>query len=54
MATVFSVVGQPVTRADGPDKVTGQSQYASDIAMIVFDVVFGVVWQPVLEAEIYT
>ena len=44
MAAVFSVVGQPVTRAEGPDKVTGQSQYAADIARP------GMLWGKVLRS----
>ncbi len=44
MAVVFSVVGQPVTRAEGPDKVTGQSQYAADIARP------GMLWGKVLRS----
>ena len=44
MAEVFSVVGRPVTRAEGPDKVTGQSQYAADIARP------GMLWGKVLRS----
>ncbi|MCH8745070.1 MAG: xanthine dehydrogenase family protein molybdopterin-binding subunit [Chloroflexi bacterium] len=29
--TSYSVIGQSVTRAEGPDKVTGQSLYAADV-----------------------
>ena len=29
--TSYSVIGQPVTRAEGPDKVSGQSLYAGDV-----------------------
>ena len=31
--TTFSVVGRPVTREDGPDKVSGRTAYPADIAL---------------------
>ena len=31
--TTYSVVGRPVTRQEGPDKVSGQFQYAADIVL---------------------
>ena len=30
--TAYSVVGKPVTRQEGPDKVSGHFQYAADVA----------------------
>ena len=44
MVATFSVIGQPVTRAEGPDKVTGQSQYAADVARP------GMLWGKVLRS----
>ena len=29
--TTYSVIGQPVTQAEGPDKVSGNALYAADI-----------------------
>ena len=31
--TTYSVVGKPVTREDGPDKVSGSHQYAADVIL---------------------
>ncbi len=31
MTTAFSVIGQPIVRGEGPEKVSGQSVYASDV-----------------------
>ena len=44
MVTAYRIVGQPVTRAEGPDKVTGQSQYAADITRP------GMLWGKVLRS----
>ncbi len=43
MATL-SVVGKPVPRVEGPDKVTGRAQYAADIALP------GMLWGKVLRS----
>src|SRR4029453_12798502 len=40
----FKVVGAPVPRADGPEKVTGQTLYAADIARP------GVLWAKILRS----
>ena len=40
----FKVVGAPVPRADGPEKVTGQTLYAADIALP------GVLWAKILRS----
>jgi len=33
MVTTYSVIGQPVTRGEGPDKVSGKALYAADIVL---------------------
>ncbi len=42
--TAFSVIGTPVTRAEGPDKVTGRSVYAADISLK------GLLWGKILRS----
>ena len=33
MTTTTRAIGQPVVRGEGPDKVTGKSTYAADVAL---------------------
>lgn len=42
--TTYSVIGQPVTQAEGPDKVSGNALYAADIARP------GMLWGKVLRS----
>ena len=42
--TAYSVVGRPVTRQEGPDKVSGHFQYAADVALP------GMIWGKVLRS----
>ena len=42
--TAYSVVGKPVTRQEGPDKVSGHFQYAADVALP------GMIWGKVLRS----
>lgn len=43
---VFSVIGTPVSRAEGPDKVTGRSMYAADISLP------GLLWGKILRSPL--
>src|SRR5229473_3862718 len=42
--TTYAVVGQPVTREDGPEKVSGQTCYAGDLMLP------GMLWGKVLRS----
>ena len=42
--TTYAVVGRPVTRQEGPDKVSGTFLYSADVALP------GMVWGKVLKA----
>ena len=42
--TTYSVVGRPVTRQEGPDKVSGHFRYAADVALP------GMIWGKVLRS----
>src|SRR3990172_6105390 len=44
MMVAFSVIGTPVSRAEGPDKVTGRSAYAADINLP------GLLWGKILRS----
>ena len=44
MATPYSTIGQPVTRGEGPDKVSGKSVYPADILLP------GMLWGKVLRS----
>ncbi|MBI4203313.1 MAG: molybdopterin-dependent oxidoreductase, partial [Chloroflexi bacterium] len=33
MTTTYTAIGQPATRADGPEKVTGQARYSADVPL---------------------
>ncbi|MFQ6029700.1 MAG: xanthine dehydrogenase family protein molybdopterin-binding subunit, partial [Dehalococcoidia bacterium] len=44
MVTTYSVVGQPIPRGEGPDKVSGKSVYTADIALP------GLLWGKVLRS----
>ena len=42
--TTYAVVGRPVTRQEGPDKVSGTFLYAADVALP------GMIWGKVLRS----
>src|SRR5262245_6600487 len=42
--TTYAVVGRPVTRQEGPDKVSGTFKYAADVALP------GMIWGKVLRS----
>ena len=44
--TVFTTVGKPTTRVEGPEKVTGKALYPSDIA------IEGTIWGKVLRSPL--
>ena len=44
MVASYSAIGQPITRAEGPDKVSGKAHYAADISLP------GMLWAKVLRS----
>ena len=44
--TTYAVVGKPVTREDGPEKVSGQTRYAGDLILP------GMLWGKVLRSPL--
>ena len=46
MATSYSVIGQPIVRGEGPEKVSGQSVYASDVNLP------GMLWGKILRSPL--
>ena len=42
--TTYEVVGKPVTRQEGPDKVSGNFQYSADVTLP------GMIWGKVLRS----
>ncbi len=46
MVTSYSVIGQPVARGEGPEKVSGQSVYASDVNLP------GMLWGKILRSPL--
>ena len=44
MVTTFSAIGQSVTRGEGPDKVTGKSEYTADVSLP------GMLWGKILRS----
>ena len=46
MATSYSVIGQPIVRGEGPEKVSGQSVYASDVNLP------GLLWGKILRSPL--
>ena len=46
MTTTYSVIGQPIVRGEGPEKVSGQSVYASDVNLP------GMLWGKILRSPL--
>ena len=46
MTTTYSVIGQPIVRGEGPEKVSGQSVYASDVNLP------GLLWGKILRSPL--
>ena len=44
--TTYAVVGKPVTREDGPDKVSGHTRYSGDLILP------GMLWGKVLRSPV--
>ena len=44
MVTPYSIIGKPVTRGEGPDKVSGKAVYPADIVLP------GMLWGKVLRS----